>query len=374
MASHLVRTLRTIAAAAAVLLVASACAGSASSGPATALSPEATAALSKADQFVNQFSAQLSSVNAPASAPPIAPGKLIVTIPCSYAAEGCRRVVDGFATAAHTVGWRTMMIDPAGDADKVRSAVETAIRLKADGILFGAAIPGQLTQVLSEARNAGIALVNTEEPPSPVFDANVTTDHLAAGRAQAAYLAKATNGHGKVLLVNDPEYPSVEQWHQGVLGGLKEFCPQCTVTADINFQIADLATGLPTQFQAALAAHPDTNTVWAGYDAAAVQIIPVIQRNPNGEHIQLVSANGDAANLGFIRGGKVQTATIGVPIEWQGYAALDVLNRMFNNVPYGKTVNVGQKLITKGNLPTAIPWNGDVDWQGTYLRLWNKAS
>ncbi|WP_194903827.1 sugar ABC transporter substrate-binding protein [Catenulispora rubra] len=331
------------------------------------------AGLQAATDYVGKYRADVTSASLPASSPPVAPGRLIVTIPCSYAAENCKRGVDAFAEAAKAVGWETKMIDPAGDPDKGRAAVQTAIRLKANGIFFFSGNGDQLKPALDDARAAGLALVDAQGGPfkQGQFDTTVEPDAYDYGMVMGAQMTVATKGKGKILLVNDPEFPSVVQYHEGVLAALKKYCPGCKVTDDIHFQIAGLSTTLPTQFQAALAAHPDTDMVWAAYDAAATAVIPVIQRSTNGDKIQLVSSDGNAANLDDVKKGKVQTADVATSTEWNAYQALDEMNRIFNKESVPLTVTSPFKLITGDNL-TTVPWNGDVDWRGTYLKLWGR--
>ncbi|OHV56578.1 hypothetical protein BCD48_43840 [Pseudofrankia sp. BMG5.36] len=356
--------LLTVATLTAVL---SACSSS-SAGPSGDFS---ATGLQEATTFVAKYQANLTSAGIPASSPPVQPGRLIITVPCSYAAENCKRGVDAFAEAAKTVGWKTKMIDPAGDPDKARAAVGTAIRLKADGIFFVAGSGDQLQPALNDARAAGLALVDLDGGPfkEGQFDTTVEPDGYEYGLVMGAQMTVATKGKGKIMLVNDPEFPSVVQYHAGVLAALKKYCPGCEVTDDISYQIAGLSTSLPTQFQAALTAHPNTDMVWAAYDAAASAILPVIQRSTNGGKIQLVSSDGNAANLGYIKAGQVQTADVAAPTEWAAYQSLDQMNRIFNKQDVPLSVPSPFKLITKDNL-TTIPWDGDVDWRSAYLKLW----
>ncbi|MFG3025282.1 sugar ABC transporter substrate-binding protein [Streptomyces sp. NPDC048254] len=329
--------------------------------------------LKEATAYVAKYRTDVTSTDVPASAPPVRKGRLIVTVPCSYAAENCKRGVDAFAEAAKAVGWKTKMIDPAGDPDKARAAVETAIRLKADGVFFVAGSGDQLQPALDDARAAGLALVDVNGGPfkKGQFDTTVEPDAYEYGMVMGAQMTVATKGKGKILLVNDPEFPSVKEYHRGVLAALKKYCPGCEITDDISFQIAGLSTSLPTQFQAALAAHPETDMVWAAYDAAATALIPVIQRGTNGDKIQLVSSDGNAANLGYVKDGKVQTADVAASTEWAAYQALDETNRILNKQDVPLSVPSKFKLITKDNL-TTIPWNGDVDWRSAYLKLWGR--
>ncbi|MDQ0867319.1 sugar ABC transporter substrate-binding protein [Arthrobacter globiformis] len=329
--------------------------------------------VSAAQKVVTEAQAKVTKFDFPTEAVNVPKDKLVVGIPCAYAAEGCKREVDAIAEAAKALGWRYQMIDPAGDPDKMRSAIRTAIQLKANGIFLGSIPSSVVKDDISTARTSGIKVVNMSEPADEGFaDANTLYDHTKAGRWNAAFLTVATKGAGKVISVNDPEFPSVVEWHQGFADGLKELCPGCQIVKDINFQIANLQTQVPSEFQATLQANPNANAVWTAYDPVAMSLSPVIKRSPQNGKVTVVSQNGDAGALQAIKtGDEPFKATIGVSVEWQSYAAVDQMIRLLaGNLPTNlKTVNVPEKLITKDNV-TSIPWDGDLDWKNAYLKLW----
>jgi ABC-type sugar transport system substrate-binding protein len=350
-----------------------ACGGTAT-GPAASTGTADTAA---AQKVLTEAQAKVTKFDFPTDTVDVAKDKLIVTIPCAYAAEGCKRGVDAVAEAAKALGWRTQMIDPAGDPDKMRAAVRTAIQLHADGIFLGATPPAVVKADIAEARAAGIKVVNMYEPsPADFADANSLQDHVLAGRWNAAFVAVATQGAAKAISINDPEFESVVEWHQGFVDGLKELCPTCQVVKEVNFQIANLQTQVPTDFQAVLQANPTANSVWTAYDPVALAIAPVIKRSAQNGKLTVVSHNGDPAALEAIKAGDQPfKATVGYSIEWQSYAAVDQMVRLFaGKLPESlKTVNVPEKLISKDNV-TTIPWDGDLDWKSTYTKLWKTTS
>lgn len=329
--------------------------------------------VSAAQKVLDEAQAKVTSFDFPKEPVAAPKDKLVVGIPCAYAAEGCKREVDTIGEAAKALGWRYQMIDPAGDPEKMRAAVRTAVQLKADGIFLGSIPPNVVKDDIAKARAGGIKVVNMSEPADESFaDAHTLYDHTKAGRWNAAYLTVATKGAGKVISVNDPEFPSVVEWHQGFVDGLKELCSGCQIVKDINFQIANLQTQVPAEFQATLQANLGANAVWTAYDPVALSLSPVIKRSPQNGKITVVSQNGDAGALQAVKAGDQPfKATIAVSVEWQSYAAVDQMIRLFaGNLPENlKTVNVPEKLIDAKNV-SSIPWDGDLDWKNTYLKLW----
>lgn len=355
----------------ATLLFTAGC-SSASSDAASDADPTAVAdGLAAAQELTEQYTAAVADSELPEGKNAIDSDKLIVTVPCSYAAENCKRGVDAFAEAAEAVGWTTKMIDPAGNPEKARAAVQTAINIGADGIFFMAGSGDALGSVLEDARSAGLVTVNVEGGTNEEGQFDTDIEPLASdmGRLLAAQMTVQSAGKGKILLVNDPEYTAVKAIHQGITDGLEEFCPGCEITDDISFQIADLSSGLPTQVQSALAANPDTDIVWAAYDAAASSIEPVIERSTNGDSISMVSSDGLQANLQDISDGGVQTADVAAQSEWLAYQSLDEMDQIFDGGDATLNINTPFKLLTADNI-TDIPWTGDVDWKSTYLSRW----
>ena len=76
-----------------------------------------------------------------------------------------------------------------GDVPSHQEAVRAAIAAKADGIVTSSPDPGSLVEVVSEAKAAGIPIININTPdPTAAFDAYVGGDNVVFGRNWAQYL------------------------------------------------------------------------------------------------------------------------------------------------------------------------------------------
>ncbi len=339
--------------------------GGGTSGPA--------ADTSKAQEVVKEASAKNTDFKFPEQSVPAAKGLSVVAIPCSYAAEGCKRAADGVKDAASVLGWKYQMIDPAGDPEKMREAIRTAVQIHADAIFLAATPPDVVKDDVKAARAAGVIVLNMlEVAPDGFADATAEVDRTLQGKWAAAYLTVATKGTGKVIVINDPEYNSIVNEHTGLIEGLKELCPGCKVVRDFNFQIANLQTQVPTEFQATLTANPDANAVWTSYDPVAEAILPVIDRADRTDSMTVVSHNGDEAALKYIKADNAAfKATIGFSDEWLAFASVDQLLRIKAGTitDAERKVYGPMKLLTKESI-TDIPWLGDIDWRSKYLALW----
>lgn len=76
-----------------------------------------------------------------------------------------------------------------GDVPSQQEAIRAAISAKADGIVTSSPDPGSLVQVVKEARDAGIPVININTPdPTVDFNAYVGGNNVAFGKAWAQYL------------------------------------------------------------------------------------------------------------------------------------------------------------------------------------------
>jgi ribose transport system substrate-binding protein len=287
--------------------------------------------------------------------------------------------MDAFQQAAHLLGWKTLNIDPQGNLQMWKAAFATAIRLHANGIATIGGTTPVFAQQLAAAKKAGVTVINisgAKVDGPPAWFANIYQNNYNEGVLEAAYLTAASGGKANILLTTDSEYDSILEWRTGFLAGLKKYCAGCHVTAEIRFTLEDFQTTLPQKVQAALQANPNINWIWGSYDAASVPVVQAVQQAGLTGKVRLVSVNGDPENLAFIAKDQVETGTVANCLEWEGYAAVDELNRAFNNEPEDPGEFYGSKLITKANLPTPSgqPWDCDINFRAEYKKIWGLGS
>ncbi|MFZ3454502.1 sugar ABC transporter substrate-binding protein [Arthrobacter sp. 7Tela_A1] len=309
----------------------------------------------------------------PTDSAPIAEGKSIVVIPCTYSSEACARGADAAMEAAGSLGWETRMIDPAGNPEKARQAVEQAIQLDADGIIFTAAVGDQIEGALQQARDAGIFLVNSMSPADDRFDVEVVPDEDVSGKMMAAAIANDSNGEAKILVTTDPAFPSITARTEAFTKWLPELCPGCEIVETLETQMSQLQSGLPPQIQATLTANPNINYIWTHTGAAVVSSQATVARSANGDTIKMVSYDGNSANLALIKDGKSQFADVIKPMEHTGYLSVHEMNKLFANGASGhQIIEMPKRLVVADTLPE-LPWTGDSDWKSSFTKMWENA-
>jgi ribose transport system substrate-binding protein len=319
----------------------------------------------------------------PTSSPKPAKNKLVIDIPCAQSAVGCARPGNGFLAAAKEMGWRTQMIDPEGDPQKVQAAVQQAIQLHASAaFLPGGAIATVGASLMAKARAADVQMVTMggfDQTVSPAtWSVNVSNDYSETSPALAAYVTAHSDGKAQVLMINDSEYPEVDSGYNAFKSKLAAWCPGCAVAAQLNLSIVNLQTTFPAQVQSVLQAHPSINYIYVGYDFIGTQVITAVDQLGLSGKVHLVGADGNPQNLEAVKQGNVETASYARGTDAIGWVAVDELNRIFNNQPLVKDANglesenFPQQLTDSTNLPAdvAANWDGGLDYQAYYEKLW----
>jgi simple sugar transport system substrate-binding protein len=104
--------------------------------------------------------------------------------------------LQGAETWAKSTGHEVNTSFHNGDVPSQQEALRAALAAGADGIVTTSPDPGSLNQIVTEARDAKIPLINfNTSDPDAGFDAYVGTDLVSVGRGWAQYLVD--NGHVK---------------------------------------------------------------------------------------------------------------------------------------------------------------------------------
>jgi ribose transport system substrate-binding protein len=328
----------------------------------------------KADRIVAEKSAPQHN-HPPMSGPKLVHGKTVVIIPCAMAAEGCARPARGVEEAAKLVGWNPVLIDGAGDPSKMANAVQRAISIKADAIVLTAIDSSSILGPLQEAKKAGIKVVGL----GLVDKTRILDDLIPAedsfiddGYTMGATAYKLAGHNLKMIEMRGDEFGGVANRAHGTEKFVKD-CQAaggaCQILASENFLVTDLTTRVPEQATAQVRRHPDFNVLWAGYDAGLNFMIQGLKSANLTDSGFAVGFDSNVANLDIIRDGGFQRASVGLPMEWIGFGAIDDLIRIFNGQ---KPVDQGvhSELLLKSNLPASGPYVGTYDFRTAYKKIW----
>jgi ribose transport system substrate-binding protein len=357
--------------------------GSDSSGGSSSAPAEGSGDKSKLAAFEAQIDKDTQAATAddparpPTDGPKAAAGKTVFVIGCSFQAEGCARPSKAAAEAVKAIGWNVTLVDTQGDPTKAANSIRQAISQKADGIIVNGFDGTGLAAPLGQARDAGIKTVGmVAADPKGAFD-NIMPKTLEPDGyllGQQAY--KLSKGKLHILMFTGDEFGVVQQRVQGTERFVKE-CQaaggDCKIVGKQDVIAAQLGTQVPAQAASLARANPDFTIVWSPYDGAGTFLIQGLkQSGVDMSKSVMVGFDANAPNLDIIRKDGFEKATIGFPLEWMGYQAVDNLNRMFGGQD-AVELNTLHKLLTKDNVPASGAWQGDFpDFRTAFKAAWGK--
>jgi ribose transport system substrate-binding protein len=347
----------------------------ASQGHSASITP--ATALAAATAVTAKYSAGTVSWQGPTAAVPFAKNKLIYLIDIDAATQTSQRLISSADQAAKYGNWTIRVIDAQGDPAKWNAAFATAIQAHAAGIIDVAIEANGAEAALAAVKKAGIPVVTTIASTEPENIDNPGITHVVdehntqMGYVLGADIVKNTGGHAAVGVLQYPggvdseQLAGTQQWFSKNGGG--------KIVTVANFPITDVGTPALGQFAVALLqAHPNINALWVPWDSPAADAIPAIKAAGLANRVKIYSFYSDSPNLNDIRSHTVETADMSVPLEWEAWAAVDDLNRIFNHQALPKNDGLPFRLLTASNLPPAGQnWTGEFNYQAKYKKLWS---
>jgi ribose transport system substrate-binding protein len=299
-----------------------------------------------------------------------AAGKTVTVVTCSSQGIGCVRAAQGVEAAGKALGWTVRVIDGRGDPGAWNGAILSAIAGKSDGIVLAAVPPMLVGDALQRAAAAKLPVVSVFNPKPEQADgifAYVRPDHSAQGALAASWVANDSAGKAHVLIIEDREFPELNQRVAGFKSALAA-CTGCVVVDSVESTIGTMAQRLPGAVAAALSRHPDIDYVVAPFDSNAFFSGQGVRQAGRSGAVKVTGYEGDPQAVDGIRTG-AQAMSIADAAEWMGWQATDELARAFAGAPPAN-IPVPFRLIDKTNAPQTPGWLGDLDYSAKFKGVW----
>jgi len=328
----------------------------------------------------------------PDSAPAIAKGKKVWVISCGQAAEGCAVPGNAAIDAGKLVGWDMTIFDGGLNPSKYSDGVRQAIAAHADGIILDVVDCAITKQALQEAKDAGIKLLGlhaldcsdpTAGSGKNLWDADLYYGEqfpnykalvLAFGSTKADWIMANAGAKANIIEFRQDELAVVKYINDGFDKEIKAHCPDCKITT-VNFVLADLGPKVTAKAQAALAQNPSANAIMVPYDSALTfGIGSAIDSSGRKSQLKVMGGEGFKSNIEAARKGKQQDAGTGYGFEWEGWATIDSMNRLFNGqdqVDCGCGFKVWDVGPPAHNLPPeGQAYQPTADFRTNYKKIW----
>ena len=162
------------------------------------------------------------------------------------------------------------VFDANGDTATQIAQIQTMIDQQYDIVLLIAGSATALDQVVEQAHQAGVIVVNWDSVVSTdQLTAIINTDQDQWGQMTAQWLVDQLGGSGRILAINGPAGISVSEARWGGAKKVFDQNPGIEIVGTANIEYNE-APAL-TEMASLLAAHPDVNGIWhqAGAHASA---------------------------------------------------------------------------------------------------------
>jgi ribose transport system substrate-binding protein len=324
----------------------------------------------------------------PSDGPPAQPGKDVWVVSCGQLLESCTAPAAAFEKAADVLGWDVTIFDGKLDPAEFSNGIRAAMAAGADGIVLGAIDCEPTSSALQEAQEAGIPTVayysvDCDDPSvgdQSLFTAevNLGSGHETYPEAvrewaatKAAWVIDRLDGQGKVIdfRLSDAAVPRIigEAFVEAM-----QACADCEVEV-VESTAPEVIRGTFAQKVAlALQQNPDARALHFSVDAVMQFANAPLRESGRMSDIQVIAGEGFEANLDLIREGGAQDAALAIPSDWTGWAAADVLNRLFAGETEMPESGIGWTLIdAEHNLPASGPYRAEHDFEAAFRRIWS---
>lgn len=323
--------------------------------------------------------------NIPYAGPKAVEGKKkIVDIAASLNTDVIRRMVEGVGEACAVMGWEHIVMDTQWDPNKMAEAVEKAIAMKADAVLFQVIDASWIIEPLRKLKKLGIptgGLANLDvEEDLYAFEAVKDGVFDEEGYAMAMYNYARFNDNLKTIMMTHPELGvclTREMAYKRFVKECKDVGGNCTILADQPVRLADLGPKMEQITISVARRSPGFNSVFGCADSP-LQFAGGGLRNAgmlNPKTMSAVGVDADPYAIDAIRKDNgLNKATLAFAIRNCSWSEVDDLNRIFaGEKPLGGNGRgLSFKLITKENVPSEGNWEGDYDATVGYRKTWGK--
>jgi ribose transport system substrate-binding protein len=392
------RVTGVVAALSAVALIVAGCGGSDSSTTTSAstAAPAGTTASTTdaggpAATAVQQAEAELAKISGPdgqfgsppTSAPKPASGKTVWIVSVGQSVPAIAKVVSTIESISKDLGWKTRVWDGKLQPNQQLAGMRAAVEAKADAIInYGTDCP-TIQVGLQAAKAAKIPVVGIEsfdcdvvKPGAPslftwvvTYEQGDLTQFLTTlGGYQAAWAIAHGKGESKVVHFRETDVRTLLTLADAFTEAMKA-CSTCEIVDTVEFTGADYGPKLQQKTQQALVQHPETDSVSAGADSTITGGVGAGIRSSQHKP-PAIGWECDASVMPLLKSG-IEGACFDFVSEWEGYAAVDAVIRLFAGEKPTTQTGIGIRLVDKEhNLDGYVPGKGPVDYAAIYRKAW----
>ncbi len=285
-------------------------------------------------------------------------GKTIFVIPASSQIPFVSTIANNITRIAKMANVKTKVWQNQGQPSQWVQGMNAAIAQKANAIvLLAGNDPAGLQPQIKAAKAKGIPtivahLYDEKQPSAPNVGGLVNIPYNVAGRLIADQAIVDTGGKANALVVTINQVKSTVPMVAGIKSEFAKYCSGCKLKyTDVT--IADIATKIQPNVQAALTADPGINYVICLYDSAEAPFAgAAIRAAGRTGKVKISTFNGTPEMLKEVGKGLI-TMDVGENLEWIGYAIVDQSMRIMGGLAPVKSEGVPVRVFDGSNIKEA---------------------
>jgi ribose transport system substrate-binding protein len=306
-----------------------------------------------------------------------AKGKTIFIIPASSQIPFVATIANHIKRITAPIGVKTTIWQNQGQPSQWVQGMNAAVAQKASAIvLLAGNDPAGLQPQIKAAKAKGIPtivahLYDDKQKAAPNVGGLVNIPYNLAGRLIADQAIADTGGKANAVVVTINQVKSTVPMVAGIRAEFAKYCKGCKLKfTDVT--IADVATKIQPNVQAALTGDPNINYVIALYDSAEVPFAAAaIRAAGRTGKVKISTFNGTPEILKMVKQNDIVTMNVGENLEWIGYAIADQSMRIMGGLAPVKNARVPVRVFDNSNIAQAGP-KFTSGWGNSYIRGYNK--
>ena len=306
-------------------------------------------------------------------------GKTIFVIPASSQIPFVSTIANNITRIAKMANVKTTIWQNQGQPSQWVQGMNAAIAQKASAIvLLAGNDPASLQPQIKAAKAKGIPtivahLYDLHQKSAPNVGGVVNIPYNVAGRLIADQAIVATKGKATALVVTINQVKSTVPMVAGIKSEFASYCRGCKLQfTDVT--IADVATKIQPNVQAALTANPNINYVICLYDSAEAPFAEAaIRASGRTGKVKISTFNGTPNIMKEVKKGDIVSADVGENLEWIGYAIADQSMRIMGGLKPVPDEHVPVRLFDKSNIAQAgssFTSGWGTSYVSGYKKLW----
>jgi len=289
----------------------------------------------------------------------VAGGKRLFVIPASTQIPFVATIANHMRDISGQAGVRMEIWQNQGQPSQWVQGMNAAVSQNADAIVLLAGIdPAGLQPQIRAAQERGIPtivahLYDDNQETAPNLGGLVNIPYKLAGQLIADQAIVDTNGDANALVITINQVKSTVPMVEGIREEFDKYCADCKL-AFTDVTIADVATRIQPNVQAALTRDPGINYVIALYDSAQAPFAAAgIRAAGRANAVKISTFNGTPEILREVKNGDLIAMDVGENLDWIAHAIMDQSMRIMGGLDPVENARVPVRVFDDSNIDEA---------------------